>query len=99
VPSLPSIQRTSTQPAPGGKTPSNGPQRSPSKPPSRPQFQVGKPPSAPQLAAAAMSMRMQNPSTPPFTSSTPPKGNALVFTLVGILVAAIIVLAYLVLTK
>jgi anti-anti-sigma regulatory factor len=94
VPSLPSIQRTSTQPA---KTSSSGPQqrsgsKPPSKPPSRPQ--MGKPPSSPQLAAA-MSLRMQG--APPVAA--PSKGNALVFTLVGILVAAIVVLAYLVLTK
>ncbi len=91
VPSLPSIQRTSTQPA---KTSSSGPQKNPSKPPSRPQLS-GKPPSSPHLAAA-MSLRMQNAAAP---AAAPPKGNALVFTLVGILVAAIIVLAYLVLTK
>jgi hypothetical protein len=96
VPSLPSIQRTSTQPA---KTSSSGPQRAPSKPPSKPPSRPqlgGKPPSSPQLAAA-MSLRMQNAGSAPAVA--PPKGNALVFTLVGILVAAIIVLAYLVLTK
>jgi anti-anti-sigma regulatory factor len=92
VPSLPSIQRSSTQPA---KTTSSGPQSlraSGSKPPSRPQLGA-KPPSSPQLAA--MSMRMQqNP-----TLAGPSRSNALVFTLVGILVAAIVVLGYLVLTK
>jgi anti-anti-sigma regulatory factor len=101
VPSLPSIQRTSTQPA---KTTSSGPQSTPSsnpgglraagsKPPSRPQLGA-KPPSSPQLAA--MSMRMQQ--NPP-TQNPAQKSNALVFTLVGVLVAAIVVLAYLVLTK
>jgi len=90
VPSLPSIQRSSTQPA---KTSSSGPQRAPSKPPSRPPL-GGRPPSSPQLAA--MSMRM--PAGGPVMAA-PGKSNALVFTLVGVLVAAIVVLAYLVLTK
>jgi anti-anti-sigma regulatory factor len=97
VPSLPSIQRTSTQPA---KSPSSsGANKIPSKPPSNP----GKPPSRPQLGAkppsspqlAGLSMRMQ--ANPPMAASG--RSNALVFTLVGILVAAIVVLAYLVLTK
>ncbi|MEO8843021.1 MAG: hypothetical protein ABI591_12590 [Kofleriaceae bacterium] len=94
VPSLPSIQRTSTQPA---KTTSSGPQSGPlalrtagSKPPSRPQLGT-KPPSSPQLAA--MSMRMQD------SNLGQPRSNALVFILVGVLVAAIAVLGYLVLTK
>jgi anti-anti-sigma regulatory factor len=94
VPSLPSIQRTSTQPA---KTTSSGPQKVPSKPPSKPPSRPGmqgKPPSSPQLAG--MSMRM--PAGGPVMAA-PGKSNALVFTLVGILVAAIVVLAYLVLTK
>jgi len=100
VPSLPSIQRTSTQPA---KTTSSGPQSTPSsnpllrgaagsKPPSRPQLGA-KPPSSPQLAAISMRMQQNPPAT------NPQRGNALVFTLVGVLVAAIVVLAYLVLTK
>jgi cobalamin biosynthesis Mg chelatase CobN len=95
VPSLPSIQRTSTQPA---KTTSSGPQSGPfalrasgSKPPSRPQLGA-KPPSSPQLAA--MSMRMQQNG-----NLGQPRSNALVFILVGVLVAAIAVLGYLVLTK
>ncbi len=99
VPSLPSIQRTSTQPA---RTTSSGPQSTPSsnpgglrpsKPGSRPQLGA-KPPSSPQLAA--MSMRMQQ--NPP-TENPGARSNGLVFTLVGVLVAAIVVLAYLVLTK
>jgi anti-anti-sigma regulatory factor len=100
VPSLPSIQRTSTQPA---KTTSSGPQSTPSsnpllrgaagsKPPSRPQLGA-KPPSSPQLAAISMRMQQNPPAI------NPGRGNALVFTLVGVLVAAIVVLAYLVLTK
>src|SRR3569623_1865100 len=94
VPSLPSIQRTSPQPA---KTTSSGPQSTPSsnpllrgaagsKPPSRPQLGA-KPPSSPQLAA--ISMRMQQ--NPP--ASSPQRGFALVFTLGGVLVAASVVLA------
>jgi hypothetical protein len=101
VPSLPSIQRTSTQPASGAHH-SSGPRlpsgksgpgsKPPSKPPSAPRL-GSKPPSSPQLAG--MSMRMQGgPAV-----AAPGKSNALVFTLVGILVAAIVVLAYLVLTK
>src|SRR3569832_113001 len=84
VPSLPSIQRTSTQPA---KTSSSGPQSTPScipllrgaagsKPPSRPQLGA-KPPSSPQLAAISMRMQQNPPAT------NPQRGNALVFTLVG----------------
>ena len=105
VPSLPSIQRTSTQPAthhssgprlPTGKSghPSSNPPLG-AKPPSQPRL-GGKPPSAPQIAANISSMRMQA-SAPAI--GAPGKSNALVFTLVGILVAAIVVLAYLVLTK
>ena len=101
VPSLPSIQRTSTQPA--QRTTSSGPQSTPSsnpgglraagsKPPSRPQLGA-KPPSSPQLAG--LSMRLQQNAQ----GFNPSRGNALVFTLVGVLVAAIVVLAYLVLTK
>ena len=102
VPSLPSIQRTSTQPV-SLATGSSGPNKAPSKPPSRPP--LGKPPSNPQLAAA-MSMRNLQLQSGPYGAPgpsdravAPPRGNALVFTLVGVLVAAIIVLAYLVLTK
>ncbi|HEY5924240.1 MAG TPA: hypothetical protein VIV11_21330 [Kofleriaceae bacterium] len=108
VPSLPSIQRTSTQPAathssgprlPTGKSghPSSNPPlgRNPSsKPPSQPRL-GGKPPSSPQIAA---NMSMRNLASAPAVAA-PGKSNALVFTLVGILVAAIVVLAYLVLTK
>jgi len=85
VPSLPSIQRTSTQPA---KTASSGPQRQPSRPP------LARSPSSPQLAG--LSMRM--PAGTPVVAA-PGRSNALVFTLVGILVGAIVVLAYLVVTK
>lgn len=104
VPSLPSIQRTSTAPAtthssgprlPTGKSshPSSQPPLG-SKPPSQPRLGA-KPPSSPQIAA---NITMRNLTSAPAVSA-PGKSNALVFTLVGILVAAIVVLAYLVLTK
>jgi anti-anti-sigma regulatory factor len=104
VPSLPSIQRTSTQPAgthssgprlPTGKSghPSSNPPFG-SKPPSQPRL-GGKPPSSPQIAA---NISMRNMASAPAVNA-PGKSNALVFTLVGVLVAAIVVLAYLVLTK
>jgi anti-anti-sigma regulatory factor len=104
VPSLPSIQRsnpaTGKNVAPGAsKPPGSGLQKSPSKPPSgssRPPSGT-KPPSHPQLAAA-MSLRMQQAGLAR-AATAPPRGNALVLTLVGVLVAAIGVLAYLVLTK
>jgi anti-anti-sigma regulatory factor len=90
VPSLPSIQRTSTQPQ---KTSSSGPGKSPSKPPSQPR--LGKSTSNQQLAG--LSLRMQPVAGSPIAA--PARSNVLVFTLVGVLVAAIVVLAYLVLTK
>jgi len=112
VPSLPSIQRTSTQPmkAPSSgqllKPPSGqlGKMKPPSsgqllKPSSRPPLGQ-KPPSSPQLgmsSGAHISMRM--PMGAPGLAAPPARSNALVIMLVGILVAAIIVLAYLVLTK
>jgi len=101
VPSLPSIQRTSTAPV---KHHSSGPRlptgrsgigAAVSKPPSSPRLGGRQQPSAPQLAN--MSMRMQQSGAQ--AVAAPGKSNALVFTLVGILVAAIVVLAYLVLTK
>ena len=107
VPSLPSIQRTSTQPA----TSSSGPNRTPSKPGSRPGGSSppgSKPPSKPPLGskpgsnpqlAAAMSLRMQQAGGGDRAMAQPGRGNALVFALVAVLVAAIVVLAYLVLTK
>jgi anti-anti-sigma regulatory factor len=118
VPSLPSIQRTSTQPAttsssgahktPSGSKPPSKPGsnppfgKSPSRPPSKPQLGA-KPGSQPPSAMASMSMRMQQQglgySSGANPVQQPSKSNALVFTLVGILVAAIVVLAYLVLTK
>jgi hypothetical protein len=100
VPSLPSIQRTSTQPANAAHH-SSGPrlpmQKSPSSsgnPSSAPRLGISnKTASGPQLAN--MSMRMQaGPAV-----AAPGKSNAVVFVLVGVLVAAIVVLAYLVLAK
>jgi hypothetical protein len=73
---------------------SNPPLKVGSKPPSQPRL-GGKPPSSPQIAA---NMSMRNLASAPAVAA-PGKSNALVFTLVGILVAAIVVLAYLVLTK
>jgi hypothetical protein len=109
VPSLPSIQRTSTQPA---TTSSSGAHKTPSKPGSRP-GSSSKPPSKPQLGksgsnppgsmSGSMAMRMQGGNGLNYAGEravqAPSRSNALVFTLVGILVAAIVVLAYLVLTK
>ena len=96
VPSLPSIQRTSTQPANSHSSGARLPGKTPSQtgtPSSAPRLGINnKSPSAPQLAN--MSMRMQGPAV-----TAPGKGNAVVFVLVGVLVAAIIVLAYLVLAK
>ncbi len=95
VPSLPSIQRNSTGPMRTHQ--SSGPQQAPlrtsgSRPP---QLNGSKPPSAPSIAA----MSMRNMQLSSATIAPPSKSNALVFVLVGVLVAAIIVLAYLVLTK
>ena len=95
VPALPSIQRNSTGPMRTHQ--SSGPQQAPlrtsgSRPP---QLNGSKPPSAPSIAA----MSMRNIQMSSATIAPPSKSNALVFVLVGVLVAAIIVLAYLVLTK
>jgi hypothetical protein len=98
VPSLPSIQKTSTTPSQSGKTTSSGPRlptKAPSKPPSNPLL-AGKPPSTPNINPA-ISMRMSNPSSSQLAA--PGKSNALVFALIGVLIAAIAVLAYVVLTK
>jgi anti-anti-sigma regulatory factor len=112
VPSLPSIQKTSTQPA---KTHSSGPRlpttkQTSSNPGSKPGSKPGsmppaskqssnpllaaKPPSTPNMSSA-MSMRMA--AGPPVTA--PGKSNAIVFVLIAVLIAAIAVLAYVVLTK
>jgi hypothetical protein len=114
VPSLPSIQRTSTQPAKSpssgqlgqgkNKSPSSGQLTKPSssgqllKPPSRPPLGA-KPPSSPQLGMSGPHASMRMPMSAPMMVAPPTRSNALVIVLVGILVAAIVVLAYLVLTK
>jgi len=104
VPSLPSIQRTSTQPSAGLKPPSAAnlkPQSSGAlKPPSRPGLKPNggsRPPGvlgAPIGNTSISGMGMQAPSM-----ASSGKNNALVYVLIAILVAAIGVLAYLVLTK
>jgi hypothetical protein len=125
VPSLPSIQRTSTLPSAGASNSGAGPvpKTTGSKPGSKPGA-GSKPGSKPGAGAAAATGPQQNPSRPNLTSSSrppgalgagmsmsgnfgmagastqqPPKSNALVFILIAILLAAIGVLAYLVLTK
>jgi anti-anti-sigma regulatory factor len=99
VPSLPSIQRTSTQSAnashhssgprlPAGRTPSQTPSLS------GPRLAPNKSPSAPQLANMSMRMQAGGPAV-----AAPGKSSTVVRVLVGVLVAAIVVLAYLVLAK
>jgi anti-anti-sigma regulatory factor len=96
VPSLPSIQRTSTQPVNGGFAAAHGSGKAPTRPPSRPML-PGSMQSGPNS--------MQNPSFNGFAAqmsspvAAPSRSNALVFVLIAILLAAIGVLAYLVLTK
>jgi anti-anti-sigma regulatory factor len=93
VPSLPSIQRSGTQPSGGSRPPGT----MGSKPPSQPGF-VGKTPSSPPN-----SMRL--PAQPSYMTggervvAQPGRGNGLVFALVIVLIAAIVVLAWVVLTK
>ena len=120
VPSLPSIQRTSTQPAsvlakhgsgPGIAGPGSGANIPGAKPGSRPQL-GSKPPTGPggSRPPGFASGANQTPSSSSFgfTSqnstmdpriAAPSRSNALVFILIAILVGAIAVLAYLVLTK
>lgn len=95
VPSLPSIQRTSTTPASG---PVASIQKSGgSKPPSKPALGLKQPSRPPGSMNAGMSLSNSLSFTGPQTA--PPRGNALVFVLIAILLGAIGVLAYLVLTK
>jgi anti-anti-sigma regulatory factor len=95
MPSLPAIQRTNT--APPNAHPS-GPQlgaRGSSQPPRQsPSGRFQDPAGATQLPAG-MSMRMQGGQA----VAAPGKSSPVVFVLVGVLVALIVVLAYLVLTK
>jgi anti-anti-sigma regulatory factor len=101
VPSLPSIQRTSTAPASGAYSLHN---KAPSKPPSRPGLGKSSPPGS-RPPGMIQSGPNRSPASsfgtfsPHIASRTPSKSNALVFVLIAILLAAIGVLAYLVLTK
>jgi anti-anti-sigma regulatory factor len=88
VPSLPSIQRNNTAPMPANRSGST------SKPPTNQGARV--PANRAPAQLPAMSMRMQ--ATGPAVAA-PNKNNGLVLVLVGFLVALIVVLAYLVLTK
>jgi anti-anti-sigma regulatory factor len=109
VPSLPSIQRSSTQPA--SSISGSGGQKAPSKPPSRPQL-GSKPPTGPGGSRPPGGMRGSGEQGMPGSSfgfagqsmstgsvAPPGRSNALVFVLIAILLGAIGVLAYLVLTK
>ncbi|HEU0029698.1 MAG TPA: hypothetical protein VFQ53_03625 [Kofleriaceae bacterium] len=112
VPSLPSIQRTSTQPVSAGFPAVHPSGKQQSKPPSRPalgQKPSSRPPgslSGPNavvqashdsgLASGRNHFGYAPMASPPVA---PPRGNALVMVLILILLAAIGVLAYLVLTK
>jgi len=107
VPSLPSIQRSSTQPVPIVQPHAN------SKPSSRPPLARGSstPPSNPALGPGSRPPGLTPPSAPNgsfggFASHSmttpipaPSRSNGLVIVLIAILLAAIGVLAYLVLTK
>ena len=108
VPSLPSIQRTSTTPA-SGQVPAMKPgsgaglikQSGSSKPPSKPSLGLKQPSRPPGSIGSAPGMSMSGSmsfNTTP-TTTAPSRGNALVFVLIAILLGAIGVLAYLVLTK
>jgi len=108
VPSLPSIQRSSTVPSGPQMVQQaisagiSGPGRPVSKPPSRPMLNNGGnpngSPSRPGSVGFSSPFQVQ-PGAPMPPMTAPPKGNALVFVLIAILLAAIGVLAYLVLTK
>lgn len=85
VPSLPSAQRTSNSAAPhtAASTQASGPRPAP-----RPGSTTSPPPTSPQP------MRLGGPAIEPAPHNSP-----IVFVLVGVLVVAIVVLAYLVLSK
>ncbi len=108
VPSLPSIQRSSTQPS--SSVMASGGRSTGSKPPSKPQL-GSRPPSGvgpgsrpPNqfgsggnvMPGNSFGFAAQNMSSP---VAAPSRSNALVFVLIAILLGAIGVLAYLVLTK
>jgi anti-anti-sigma regulatory factor len=108
VPSLPSIQRTSTQPVMTHS--SSGPNKLPSKPPSKPSL-GSKPPtgpgSRPPFGQSGQIGFNSGPMASPMSSmsgmsrpvAAPQRSGTLVFVLIAILLGAIGVLAYLVLTK
>ena len=104
VPSLPSIQQRTSQQNSGGyvQAHGSGPGRMATKPPSRPML-TPKPGSRPPSGMASGPNAMPPGSSFSFASSPAPmpapKSNALVFILIAILLGAIGVLAYLVLTK
>lgn len=114
VPSLPSIQRTSTQPAHPSFQPGAAPSgrhKMPSIPPGRPQL-GSKPPTGPGTSSSRPGMFAGGGLAPPPApgqgyyaqqaigpTAAPPRSNTLVFILIAILLAAIGVLAYLVVTK
>ena len=114
VPSLPSIQRTSTQPMSVAQSGANRMMAAPgspgskpaSKPPSYPQL-GSKPPTGPGSRPPGMMNMQSTPQSFGYAASgpmsrpvsAPPRSNALVFVLIAILLGAIGVLAYLVLTK
>jgi anti-anti-sigma regulatory factor len=107
VPSLPSIQKTSTQPASAAfqaaAQSGQNKYKTPSKPPSNPALPGSRPPgmmrtnsnSGPSNSFGGFNAQA---GTGP-TYREQPKSNVLVFVLIAILLAAIGVLAYLVLTK
>jgi len=105
VPSLPSIQKSSTQPASAAfaAAAQSGKTKSPTKPPSAPALNPGsRPPGSFRTGPNVMPSNSFGFATQAGTSPTyreQPKSNALVFVLIAILLAAIGVLAYLVLTK
>ena len=92
VPSLPSIQRSSTSTSGPQKPPSKPSSKPPSKPSSKP---PSKPPSRPGLSGPAASLpRMPVPGDAPAVRE-PSKSNGLVIALISVLIAAIAVLVYL----
>ncbi|HLL22792.1 MAG TPA: hypothetical protein VK427_11700 [Kofleriaceae bacterium] len=112
VPSLPSIQKSSTQPtssafqnaaAAGKKPPSNPSLSAGSRPPGHMNAMRSGPIAAPSGNfagyATGPNAGTRAPSQPRFAPAEQPKSNMLVFVLIAILLAAIGVLAYLVLTK
>jgi hypothetical protein len=112
VPSLPSIQRTSTQPVHPSIQPGAAPSgrhKMPSIPPGRPQL-GSNPPTGPGTSSSRPGMFAGGGLAPPpgqgyyaqqalGPAAAPPRSNTLVFILIAILLAAIGVLAYLVVTK